>query len=92
MRLIRYAMRQNDRARGVVPVAGATRTLPLASVVLAVVVPPAGIVLGHVSLDRIARGLVAGRGLAAGALVVGYVVLALELIAVSMAYQANIWG
>ena len=58
--------------RYVVPDPIKTNVLAIISLVSAFVVPVAGIVLGHLALSQIRRTGEAGRGLAQGGLIVGY--------------------
>ena len=56
----------------VVPAQITTNALAIISLISAFVVPVAGIVLGHLALSQIRRTGEAGRGLAQGGLIVGY--------------------
>ncbi len=57
-----------------------TNTYSLVAVILAFIVPIAGIIFGHMGLSQIKRTGDAGRGLALTALIYGYCVFALGLI------------
>ncbi|MFC5337799.1 DUF4190 domain-containing protein [Leucobacter denitrificans] len=57
-----------------------TNTYSLVAVILAFIVPLAGIIFGHIGLSQIKRTGDAGRGLALTALIYGYCVFALGLI------------
>lgn len=57
-----------------------TNTMAIVALVLAFVIPPLGIIFGHIALSQIKRTGEQGRTLAIVALVIGYVTVALWLI------------
>lgn len=86
--LARYGYRQDRRTLGVPPKEGATSTLPVVALIAAILLPPVGVVLGHVALHRIALGTATGRKLADAALVVGYALLAVEVLVLLLLYPS----
>ena len=90
--LLRFGIRQNAAAAAVDPNPDATGALAVLSFVLALILPVIGVVLGHVTLSRIARGEASGRTFAYAALWVGYLLLALELGVIIFLYQTNYWA
>lgn len=89
--LLRLGMRQNAAAAAVDPDPDATGALAVLSFVMALILPVIGVVLGHVTLNRIARGQASGRAFAYAALWVGYGLLALEVAVIVILYQNNYW-
>jgi peptidyl-prolyl cis-trans isomerase B (cyclophilin B) len=59
--------------------------LAIVSLMLSVLVPPAGIVCGHIALARIRRLHQGGRPIALAGTILGYVVTALWAIAITLA-------
>lgn len=57
-----------------------TNTYALVAIILAFIVPIAGIIFGHIGLSQIKRNGDTGRGLALTALIYGYCVAALGII------------
>ncbi|ASD22772.1 MULTISPECIES: DUF4190 domain-containing protein [Cryobacterium] len=90
--LLRFGIRQNAAAAAVDPDPDATGALAVLSFILALILPVIGVVLGHVTLSRIARGQASGRTFAYAALWVGYLLLALELGVIIFLYQNNYWA
>ncbi|TFC92265.1 DUF4190 domain-containing protein [Cryobacterium sp. TMT4-31] len=90
--LLRFGIRQNAAAAAVDPDPDATGALAVLSFILALILPVIGVVLGHVTLSRIARGQASGRTFAYSALWVGYLLLALELGVIIFLYQNNYWA
>ena len=89
--LARYGLKQDRVARAVPPKPGSTSGLAIAAFVLAFLVPVVGVVLGHVALHRIGRGLARGRPWADRALVVGYVLILVEVLLVLIFYPGLRW-
>jgi len=89
--LLRLGMRQNAAAAAVETDPNATGGLAVLSFIMALILPVIGVVLAHVTLARIARGQAGGRVFAYAALWVGYLLFALELGVVLVAYQNNYW-
>lgn len=59
-----------------------TNGLAIASLICAFLVPPLGIILGHISLSQIRRSGEEGRGVAIAGLAIGYALTALGLVVV----------
>lgn len=57
-----------------------TNTLAIVALILGIVVPVAGIVVGHIALSQIKKTGEAGHGLALAGTVIGYVLTVLYLI------------
>lgn len=84
--LARFGYRQDRRALAVPARPGATSTLPIAALVLAILLPPVGVILAHVALHRIALGTSTGRRIADAALAIGYVLIAIEVLLLLIFY------
>jgi Domain of unknown function (DUF4190) len=67
------------------PEVRATNGLAIAAVVLALAAPPVGVICGHIAKDRIRFSGEAGKGLATAALIVGYILTVVELLATCLA-------
>ena len=89
--LLRLGIRQNAAAAQVDVNPDATGSLAVLSFVLALILPVVGVILAHLTLTRIARGQASGRSFAYAAIWVGYLLLALELGVLLVAYQNNYW-
>lgn len=90
--LARFGYRQDRRAVAVPPKAGATSSLPITALVFAIVLPPIGVILGHVALHRIALGASTGRRLADYALTIGYTLLTIEVLLLLVFYPGFGWS
>ena len=90
--LLRFGIRQNAAASAVDPNPDATGALAVLSFVLALILPVIGVVLGHVTLSRIAHGQASGRSFAYAALWVGYALIVFEVAVVIFLYQNNYWN
>lgn len=62
------------------PVA-ATNALAIVALILSLLVPPGGIICGHIALGQIRRTHEQGHGMALAGTIIGYVVTALNLLA-----------
>lgn len=82
----RFGYRQDRRALAVPAKPGAMSALPIVALVLAILLPLVGVILAHVSLYRIALGLSTGRRIADAALVVGYALIAVEVLLLLIFY------
>lgn len=89
--LIRYGVKQDRIARNVVPKPGATSVLAIIALVVAFLVPPVGVLLGHIALFRIGQGRATGRKIADAALAVGYALLFVELVFFLILYPGLRW-
>ena len=89
--LIRYGVRQDRIARNVPAKPGATSVLAIISLVVAFLVPPVGVLLGHITLYRIGQGRATGRKIADAALAVGYALLLVELVFFLILYPGLRW-
>jgi uncharacterized membrane protein len=90
--LLRFGIRQNAAAAAVDPNADATGALAVLSFVVALILPVIGVVLGHVTLARIARGQASGRVFAYASLWVGYALIVFEVAVIVVLYQNNYWA
>lgn len=61
-----------------------TNTLAIVSLILGIIVAPAGIITGHMALGKIKRTGEGGRGLALAGTIIGYVGTALGLLAIAI--------
>lgn len=61
-----------------------TSTLAIVSLILGIIVAPAGIITGHMALSKIKRTGEGGRGLALAGTIIGYVGTALGLLAIAI--------
>lgn len=61
-----------------------TNTLAIVSLILGIIVAPAGIITGHMALSKIKRTGEGGRGLALAGTIIGYVGTALGLLAIAI--------
>ncbi len=71
-----------DRAVGVQSHVYGTNGLAISSLVTAFLVPLVGVILGHVAISQIRKTGQGGRGLALAGLIIGYVLLAVNIVAV----------
>ena len=79
------------RVRDVPAKPGATSVLSITAFVAAVILPPLGIILGHLALFRVGLGEARGRAWATRALWVGYLLLAVELVVLVVLYPGLRW-
>jgi peptidyl-prolyl cis-trans isomerase B (cyclophilin B) len=75
---------QNQPYSGYAPQSNKTNGLAIASLITSFFISIVGIILGHVALSQIKRTGENGRGLAIAGLVIGYVSLAIGIIAAIM--------
>lgn len=79
------------RVRDVPPKPSTNSVLAVTSFVFAIVLPPVGIILGHLALFRVGLGEARGRAWATRALWIGYLLLAAELVVLVVAYPGLRW-
>ena len=84
----RFGYKQDRVAVGVPAKPGATGVLPVVALVFAIVLPLVGVILAHIALRRIALGTSTGRRIADAALIVGYALLAVEVLLLLIFYPA----
>jgi NADH:ubiquinone oxidoreductase subunit 6 (subunit J) len=89
--LLRFGIRQNAAAAARDPESDAPGSLAVLSFVTALILPVIGVVLAHVTLNRIIRGQAGGRIFAYSALWVGYLLIVLELGVLVYLYETNYW-
>ncbi len=63
-----------------------TNTLAIVALILGLVIPPGGIIVGHIALSQIRKSREAGHGLALVGTVLGYVLTICALIFVVIAF------
>ena len=62
--------------------AASTNTLAIIALILGIVVPPGGIICGHIALSQIRRTHEQGHGMALAGTIVGYVLTALIVLVI----------
>ena len=89
--LARVGLQQDRAVRNVPPRPGTTSVLAIVAFIVAFLVPPIGVILGHTALYRIGIGKARGRHWADGALGVGYFLIIIEVILFLLWYMREPW-
>jgi len=89
--LIRFGVKQDQVARDARARPGARSILAITAFIVACVIPPIGVLLGHISLFRIGTGQDRGRHWAEGALWMGYFLLISEVVVFLLVQGREPW-
>lgn len=81
-----YAAPQPQQPYSAQPAGAKTNVLAIIALIGGFVIPLAGIIVGFIALNQIKTTGEAGRGLAIGGIIVGFVIGALTILAVAFAF------